>query len=134
MQSHRRSSRFRRVLVAAVLAMSFSGAGLAATTPAQAYPYVNIYVSMPTWAGNCPSGGSVAYAWAMIGNTWSGGDWGDDLIYGTANAYVSQELITKVTCRWWWGGTYPGAQTDHWITPTRYGQTWWVGPNYVSHN
>jgi len=91
------------------------------------------YISLPTWLGNCPGGGSVKFLQVSVGNTWSGGDWGDDLVYARVNLYQSQAVVARGYCqagsRWYWGPA-----SHQMIYPTRQGQTWWTGPAGVRHN
>ena len=88
---------------------------------------------MPTWLGNCPVGGSVKYLKVAIGATWSGGDYGDDLVYGEVTLGESQIVIAQGLC---YNGsrTYWGPAVAQNITPTRSNQTWWIGPAGVTHN
>src|SRR6266545_7276577 len=102
-------------------------------SPAQAYPYSNVYVSFPTWLANCPWGGSVTGIYAANGNIWStpaSGDWGDDLIYPKVDLYANNQISAQVFCSrsWWQGGSYWGPTVSATIYPTRGGQTFWVGP------
>lgn len=93
----------------------------------------NVYISYPTWYGNCPGGGSVTGIYAASGILWStspGGDWGDDLIYPKVDLYTYNTISAKLYCRrpWYRGGGYWGPAVSATIYPTRGGQTFWVGP------
>jgi hypothetical protein len=130
--------RLRRAVVAA-LAVATAGVGALALTAsaAQAYPYSNVYVSFPTWLGNCPGGGSVTGIFGANGNIWStAGDWGDDLIYPRVNLNANNAVSAKVFCSrpLWRGGNYWGPAVSANIRPTRGGQTFWIGPFGQSHN
>jgi hypothetical protein len=117
------------VLLAGALAVSF------AVTPKQASAsgYGWDYISLPTWAGNCPAGGSVKFMQIMVGNTWSGGDYGDDLVYAKVVLGQDQSVVGQGFC---YNGSrsYPGTPFTQTIHPTRSDQTWWVGPYGVWHN
>ncbi|MFI5937579.1 hypothetical protein [Actinoplanes sp. NPDC051494] len=117
----------------AALTVGLLASSVPGPAPAQAAGNYWVYISAPTWQGNCPQGGSVKYMWAMISDSWSGGDAGDDLVYGRAYANVTQDVVTQPTC---YNGSrsYVGPATSHSIRPTRNGQTWWMGPSGVSHN
>ena len=126
----RRSSVTMRI--AAVMIAMLATIGIAAT-PAYAVTYGWNYISLPTWAGNCPQGGSVKYLFVAIGDSWSGGDSGDDLVYGRVRLFENQAVTAQGLCyngsRSYWG---PASQQT--IRPTRNNQTWWVGPAGVWHN
>lgn len=124
-------------LATSCLAFAAVMGGLEAS-PALAAGNANVYVSFPTWLGNCPGGGSVTGIYAAVGNTWStAGDWGDDLIYPSVNLYQSNALNARVFCNrpWYNGGGYWVNVVGINFTPTRPGQTFWVGPAGVGgHN
>jgi len=117
------------VLLAGALAVAFA----VTATQASASGYGWDYISLPTWAGNCPAGGSVKFMQIMVGDTWSGGDWGDDLVYAKVVLGQDQPVVGQGLCyngsRSYWGPSF--YQTIH---PTRSNQTWWVGPYGVWHN
>lgn len=119
------------LLVAAAAMVGSAGQAAAATS--------HVYISYPTWLGNCPAGGSVTGIHAANGALWStptGGDWGDDLIYPKVNLNSYNTISARVYCdrSWWKGVDYWGATTSVSIRPTRGGQTFWVGPAGKSHN
>ena len=95
--------------------------------PGDTPTYGWIFLAMPIWADNCPAGGVVTAAWARIGDTWEGGDTGDDLVYGRAILGIDQQVVTRVRCQRG-AHSYAGATTVHLVRPTATGQTWWVGP------
>jgi len=119
-----------RIAVFAVIAAPFV---LFIVPSASASGYGWDYISLPTWLGNCPGGGSVKYLDVMIGNTWSGGDAGDDLVYGKVILGQNQEVVAEGIC---YNGkkSYMGPAVSQTIHPTRSGQTWWIGPQGVTHN
>lgn len=118
-------------LFAATIAMTATVA--LAATPAQAVTYGWNYISLPTWAGNCPQGGSVKYLFVTIGDSWSGGDSGDDLVYGRVRLNESQRVTAQGLC-YRGSVSYWGPASQQTIRPTRNNQTWWVGPGGVWHN
>lgn len=125
----------RRVRTAftAIAAAGLVAAGLGLAAPAQAADSW-VYISLPTWLGNCPGGGSVKMVYLSVGDTWStAGDAGDDIVYAKVHLNQSQPVTGEGLC-------YKGSQTYYGpafyqdITPTRLKQTWWVGPGGTSHN
>ncbi|WP_157734991.1 hypothetical protein [Pseudofrankia inefficax] len=110
-----------------------AAAGAVTAAPASAASSGWDYISLPTWLGNCPGGGSVQYLQVMVGDTWSGGDAGDDLVYAKVVIGQNQTVVAEGLC---YKGTqsYWGPASSQTIHPTRSGQTWWVGPAGVSHN
>jgi hypothetical protein len=131
------TGRVRGVLSAAVaLAAAIVALG---TATAQAAPYANVFVSYPTWLGNCPAGGSVSGIYAANGALWStpaSGDWGDDLIYPRVNLNAGNQISAQPYCSrpWYRGGDYWGPAVSANIRPTRSGQTFWIGPAGQAHN
>lgn len=123
--------RIRNILIAAAVGIG----GLLTATPAHAATG-NVWVSFPTWLGNCPSGGSVTVIQGHVGNLWSTAwDAGDDLVYPRVNLNQTNTMVANVRCdralnR---GGPYwtPVSWNFH---PTRGGQTWWMGPAGVRSN
>lgn len=91
------------------------------------------WISLPTWLGNCPGGGSVKYLEVAIIDTWSGGDYGDDLVYGKVALGEYQTVVAQGLC---YNGnkSYWGPASSQTIHATRSGQTWWLGPAGVTHN
>lgn len=116
----------------ALLAIA-SVAGITAAQPAEAAGTGYVYIAMPTWAGNCPNGGSVKGVHAAVDALWSTparGDWGDDLVYAKVRMGSSSTVSVKPFCSrsWWRGGSYWGPASQQVIKATRHGQTFWVGP------
>jgi hypothetical protein len=122
--------RVRGLLVVMALAL---GVTIVSAPAASAAPYGWVYISAPTWQGNCSAGGSVVNMNAAVGNTWSGGDAGDDLLYVRVRLNENQQVSYSAFCNKWPVGYWqPGvAQT---IKPTRNNQTVWVGPLGVRYN
>lgn len=130
-QTAKRHRRMRR-LAAGTATLALAGlTAIPGTAYGQSYGWD--YISLPTWEGNCPGGGSVKFMQVSVGDTWSGGDFGDDLVYakvvlGQNQPVVGQGLCYKGSKSCWGPAFY---QTIH---PSRTGQTWWVGPAGVTHN
>lgn len=130
----------KRTLAIAVATAFLAIAGVAGlSSPAQAAPVGNVYVSFPTWLANCPGGGSVTGINAAVGNLWvtpAGGDWGDDLVYPRVNLNANNTISAQNFCArpWWQGGGYWAPAVSVTFRPTRNGQTFWVGPAGQSHN
>ena len=123
----------RQTVAAGCAALLLAAAAFAASAPAASAGTGWNYISLPTWLGNCPYGGSVKYLSVTVGNTWSGGDWGDDLVYARVNLYQSQRVTARGLCNAA-GWQYWGPWSYQTIYPTRQNQTWWVGPRGVSRN
>jgi hypothetical protein len=129
----------RRALVATIASCAIIASVAAASSQAS---YGNVYVSFPTWLGNCPGGGNVVGIYAANSYIWSTpatGDWGDDLIYPGvvmfAGAPYNQISAQNICSRpWYRGGNYRSTPVSASIYPTRNGQTFWVGPFGQSHN
>ena len=123
----------RRVLAALVtvgVALGLSGTAVAVAGPASAWTAGYIYVSFPTWLGNCPQGGNVIGINAAVDGMWSGGDWGDDLVYPRVRLNDWNTISAQNFCRQWGrpGGGYWAPATSTRFYPTRNNQTVWVGP------
>lgn len=121
------------VAATSVALSSLLGVTALMARPAAAAGYGWDYISLPTWLANCPGGGSVKYMQVMVGSTWSGGDYGDDLVYARVVVGDDQPVVGKGLCyngnRSYWGPDF--YQTIH---PNRSNQTWWVGPAGVRSN
>jgi hypothetical protein len=126
----------RRLAVLAATATAVST--LLTGTPASAASTGYIYVSLPTWLGNCSLGGSVQYVgMSSFSNTTSGysSDFGDDLAYLRVGLNESVNLIGQGIC--YKSSRPPQYNTpvvNVWVRPTRHGQTFWVGPGGVRNN
>ncbi len=131
------NSPVRRRVASVFLALSAAMAtSLVGTPPAQAATYGWVYISMPTWLGNCAFGsaGSVRTINASVGNTWSvAGDTGDDLVYARVLLGQNQQVSYNVFCAKWPAGSWQ-AGVGKIIRPTRNNQTVWVGPAGVRYN
>jgi hypothetical protein len=138
MKEHRMSrvrARFTAVVVALLATL---GASLATAPAASAAGEAWVYVSTPTWLGNCAFGkdkGRVTRLLMAVGNTYSSTKWdtGDDIVYAKVILGKKQRVSYEAFCNKKWPGYYqPGVQQT--ITPTRKGQTVWVGPAGVRYN
>lgn len=122
----------------AVLAALTLGIALAtySAAPAHAAGSTGVYISLPTWLGNCPAGGSAKYVWASsysLEASSSAGDWGDDIVWLTVASNDYTTIVAQPLC---YNGSksYWGPASSNTIYATRWGQTWWVGPAGVRHN
>jgi hypothetical protein len=118
--------RTRRKLIAAFLALAtFSGVGVIAPPEASAYPYGNVYLVVGNW--NCVGGGKVTGVFGAVDQVWTGGDWGNNIIYPRVDLNRTNTFNGRAYCdRPWYQGP------DYWINvtwwrfyPTRTGQTFW---------
>jgi len=123
-------------MAAAAVLVAVSGATFATSAPAYAYSYGWIYLSFPTWLGNCPGGGSVYTIMAAVGpydDVWSGGDSGDDIIYPKVAMGQTNQVAAAVLCkngnRSYWNDAVVAT-----FKPTRNNETVWVGPAGSAHN
>lgn len=129
----------RRLILSLVLVSLIALLAVTPTANSRSLSVGNVYVSYPTWLGNCPGGGSVTGIYAASGVLWSTpswGDWGDDLIYPRVNFYTYNPISAQLYCNrpWYRGGGYWGPAVQAYIYPTRNGQTFWVGPWGQRHN
>jgi hypothetical protein len=126
----------RRLCGLATAVAMLGGILTVASTPAQAASSYWIYVSMPTWLGNCPQGGSVKLpevtAW-FGGDSSYASDYGDDLVWIRVGANTNTTIVASGLC---YNGTrsWPAAASYNTIHATRTGQTWWVGPYGTRRN
>jgi len=125
----------KRILTGLVAAVVASAGVLISAGPAHAAVVYN-YISLPTWLGNCPGGGSVKYlqvsTWALEGSGYAA-DAGDDLVYLSVGLNMDNTVVAQGLC-YKGSQTYWGPASSQTIRPSRGGQTWWVGPGGVSHN
>lgn len=131
----------KRRLVGALVALMATTTMVVAlnTEPAEAAD-VGVYIVMPTWAGNCPGGGSVVRVtaqgyWGV--NSSYAADWGDDIVWLKVGLNQSTQIIGNVQCLRTVKGKpmyYNGPAVSVDIRATRSGQAWYIGPNYASHN
>ncbi|MFI5843857.1 hypothetical protein ACIA8K_29575 [Catenuloplanes sp. NPDC051500] len=132
-----RIKRSGRMSAAAAAAVVMTLSSLLAAAPASAATG-SIYVSLPTWLGNCPLGGSVKYVgMSSYSGSTSGysSDSGDDLAYLRVGINESVQLVGQGIC--FKSGRPPQYNTpvvNVVVRPTRHGQTFWVGPGGVRSN
>ena len=124
----------KRLTVAALAASAIAlPAVIAQPAPAEAASTGYVYLAYPTWAGNCPNGGSVTVLYGAVDNLWSTpptGDIGDDLVYAKVRIGANSTVSMQPRCNRSWakGGPYMGVPSQHVIKATRSGQTFWLGP------
>ena len=127
-----------QIAAGAMIAVAGTLAGTLPAMPAHAAATGHIWVSLPTWLGNCSLGGSVKYVgMSSFSNSTSGysSDFGDDLAYLRVGLNESVNLIGQGVC--YKSGKPPQYNTpvvNVFIRPTRHGQTFWVGPGGVRNN
>jgi hypothetical protein len=126
----------RRTAVAiSIAALTLIGV-VASGPPAQASGGYWVYVSMPTWLGNCPRGGAVkkpeVTAW-FGGDSSYASDFGDDLVWIRVGARIDTTIVASGLC---YAGSksWPAAGSSNTIRASRTGQTWWIGPYGTRHN
>jgi hypothetical protein len=116
----------RRKISAALMSVGMAlGVAVTAQAPAQAATMGWVYISFPTWLGNCESGGRVTGIQAATdywSTTW---DAGDDLVYGKVALGRKNKVIATLYCNKWPGYYRYVARYD--VVPTRNNQTLWVG-------
>ena len=133
----RRITRHKRVPLAAAAALVMTLSSLLVAAPASAATGY-IYVSLPTWLGNCSLGGSVKYVGMSSYSSSTSGyssDFGDDLAYLRVGINESVNLIGQGIC--YKSGRPPQYNTpvvNVFIRPARHGQTFWIGPGGVRSN
>lgn len=129
-------TRLRKAAAALALGLVSAGSSTLAAPAADASTYGWVYISAPTWLGNCNwgSNGSVTGLLVSVGNTWSTTSWyrGDDLVYARVRLGESQQVSYTAYCNKWPGSYQPGVAQM--IRPTRNNQTVWVGPAGVRYN
>lgn len=124
-----RPRRHRLGRVAAVLALGSGlmlGSALVDTTPASAAGVGRAYVVVGN--GNCIGGGRVTGVFGAVDNQWSGGDWGDNIVYPSVQIGRRNVFNGRAYCdRPWFD-----PRGDYWVnvvwkefTPTRTNQTFW---------
>ena len=124
----------RRISAAVLAVAAACSTTVASAPPASAAPMGWVYISTPTWLGNCPSGGRVTGLLVSVGDTFSTTrwDWGDDLVYAKVRLNETQQVSFTAYCNKWPGYYQPGVGQN--IRPTRNNQTLWVGPAGVRSN
>ena len=134
-QSFRR--RWRRRAAVLLAALSLLGVSMAASGPAAQASYAGyIYISVPSWAGNCPSGGSPIGAYGVVDVMGQAMDFGDDLVYVRARIGDYNTITARAYCSRSWSNWVPywGPTSQHRIYVNRNGQTVWQGPFGVWKN
>jgi hypothetical protein len=122
----------RRIpLLVAALAVIVTAAAWPAAGSARAASTGYVYLVTPHWWSWCPgSGNYVTFVYYVNGSLSSGGDGGDDIVYAKVNLNASNTIVMADRC----AKTLPQGGTYN-ISPTRTGQTWWLGyPSGTYHN
>ncbi|HET7129488.1 MAG TPA: hypothetical protein VFJ93_10490 [Gaiellaceae bacterium] len=106
-----------------------------AASTANAWSYGYIYISLPTWEGNCLYGqlGHVSIISGAV--DWMSSvsmDRGDDIVYMRVRLNDWNTVSFTAYCNKWPGYWQPGFSQR--IYPTRNNQTYWVGPGGTYHN
>ena len=128
----------RRHFYAFVVALLAVLATAVITAPsASAATYGWVYISTPTWQGNCNwgSNGRVSGLHLTVVDSWqtpTAGDWGGDLVYARVRLNQSQQVAYSAFCNKWPGSWQAGISKT--IRPTRNNQTVWIGPAGVRYN
>jgi len=90
--------RSRISALVAAMAMALTGVLLTAA-PASAAGATWNYIVMPTWQGNCPSGGSVIQVYATSWSASTSGyaaDGGDDIVYLRVGYRENVNIVANV--------------------------------------
>ena len=126
----------RRRLTGAVAAIALLlGITVATAPPASAWSYGWVYISLPTWQGNCNWGGLGRVT--IISGTVDGVssvsmNRNDDLVYMRVRLNDWNRVQFTAFCNKWPGYWQPGFSKS--VYPTRNNQTIWVGPAGWSRN
>jgi hypothetical protein len=119
--------RARRNFAAFLLAAAIATGGVAAMAPAAgAWSYGHAYLVVGNW--NCVGGGKVTGVFGAVDQTWTGGDWNDNVIWPTVRVGVTNTFNGRAYCdRPWYD-----PRGDYWINvvwwqfgPTANNQTFW---------
>lgn len=119
-------------MAAAASLMMLLGTLLGGQSVAQATTFGWVYISFPTWLGNCESGGKVTGIVAATDYWSTNWDWGDDLVYGKVALGQRNHVNATVYCNKW-PGYYRYVFRDD-VVPTRNNQTLWVGATGWTRN
>ena len=126
----------RRAMITLVATIGIGLTTLAVAPAASAAPVRVrtgwIYISAPTWLGNCEGGdaGHLIYMTAVVGDTWHGGDAGNDLLYVKVKLNENQQVSYSGFCS---RARIPEPGVSVTIRPTRNNQTFFLGPEGVRH-
>ncbi|HKP89983.1 MAG TPA: hypothetical protein VJT75_08415 [Thermoleophilaceae bacterium] len=115
--------RARVALLSVLVAGAISGAS---ASSAEAWYAGNVYVVVSN--GHCVGGGRIVFMQAAVDVMWSGGDWGDNILYPRVRIGDTNTINVRALCdRAWYQGP------DYWINvvgrtfrPTYNGQTIWL--------
>jgi len=115
----------RRFVTVAATVLALTAAFGVTAAPASAWYYGNSYIVVGNW--NCVGGGKVIGIFGAVDQTWTGGDWGDNIIYPRVRVGLVNTFNGRAYCdRPWYQGP------DYWINvtwkqfrPTANRQTFW---------
>jgi hypothetical protein len=126
----------QRLAAAAVAAAAVTGTVTAGAGPAEAATTGYIYISVPSWLGNCPNGGSVIGAYGVVDVMGQQRDYGDDLVYVRARIGDYNTITAQAYCSssWQYPIPYWGPASQYRVYINRSGETVWQGPAGVRHN
>ena len=123
----RRSGAHRARLRLALLCVLVAGAvSSVSATSAEPWYAGNVYLVVTN--GNCVGGGNVIFIQGAVDYMWSGGDWGDNIIYprvriGDTNTFNGRAFCTRP---WYRGGGYWINVVGRTFRPSYNGQTIWM--------
>jgi hypothetical protein len=121
------SGRIRKRLVAAL-----AGVGMAAALSVASAPPAHAWYRGQSWIvvsnANCVGGGKIIGVWGAVDNMWSGGDWGDNVLYVTSRIGDVNTFNGRAFCdRPWYDprGDYYINVVWKQFRPTANNQTFW---------
>lgn len=123
----RRARALRSRAYLTVVAVLVAGALLGSTASvAQAWYPGNVYLVVSN--AHCFAGGSIVYMQGAVDTMWTGGDWGDNILYprvriGDTNQYNGYAYCSRP---WYQGGTYRIYVLGRFFRPSYNGQTIWL--------
>jgi len=94
--------------------------------PAHAAYYGNAWINIGSW--NCYGGGKVMGVWGAVDGIWSGGDYGDNVLYVKARVGASNVFNARIYCdRPWYDprGDYWSNVVWKTFTPAYNNQGFW---------
>ena len=115
----------RRLLGSGIAALLGLAGPVMITSSAEAAYVGNAYLVVTN--GNCVGGGTVTGIFGAVGNVWSGGDSGDNIIYprvrvGESNQFNGRAFCSRPSYR---GGSYWINVVGKDFTPSRNAQTFY---------
>lgn len=94
-------------------------------SPAQAWYAGRAWVIVGNW--NCVGGGTVTGVFGAVDDMWSGGDWGDNVVYPRVRINGSNVFNARAFCSrpWYKGGSYWINVAWKQFYPTANNQNFW---------